>query len=67
MLTGELVPVDWHGLPVQVLNDPDWSSEVLILKCVLTFKNRQGVSRWCIACKSIYKDDSNNDILINIF
>ena len=30
MLTGELVPVDWHGLPVQVLNGPDRSSEVLI-------------------------------------
>ena len=30
VLTGELVPVDWHGLPVQVLNGPDRSSEVLI-------------------------------------
>ena len=26
MLTGELVPVDWHGLPVQVTNGPDRSS-----------------------------------------
>ena len=32
MLTGELVPVDWHGLPVQVTNGPDRSSEVLILR-----------------------------------
>ena len=23
VLTGELVPVDWHGLPVQVTNGPD--------------------------------------------
>ena len=30
VLTGELVPVDWHGLPVQVTNGPDRSSEVLI-------------------------------------
>ena len=30
VLTGELVPVDWHRLPVQVTNGPDWSSEVLI-------------------------------------
>ena len=30
VLTGELVPVDWHGLPVQVINGPDRSSEVLI-------------------------------------
>ena len=30
VLTGELVPVDWHGLPVQVTNSPDRSSEVLI-------------------------------------
>ena len=29
VLTGELVPVDWHGLPVQVTNGPDRSSEVL--------------------------------------
>ena len=32
VLTGELVPVDWHGLPVQVTNSPDRSSEVLIGK-----------------------------------
>ena len=32
VLTGELVPVDWHGLPVQVTNGPDRSSEVLILR-----------------------------------
>ena len=25
VLTGELVPVDWHGLPVQVTNGPDRS------------------------------------------
>ena len=25
-----LVPIDWHGLPVQVTNCPDRSSEVLI-------------------------------------
>ena len=31
VLTGELVPVDWHGLPVQVLNGPDRSSKVLII------------------------------------
>ena len=31
VLTGELVPVDWHGLPVQVTNGPDRSSEVLII------------------------------------
>ena len=31
VLTGELVPVDWHGLPVQVPNGPDRSSEVLIV------------------------------------
>ena len=31
MLTGELVPVDWHGLPVQVTNGPDRSSEVLFV------------------------------------
>ena len=31
VLTGELVPVDWHGLPVQVTNGPDRSSEVLNL------------------------------------
>ena len=31
VLTGELVPVDWHGLPVQVTNGPDRSSEVLIV------------------------------------
>ena len=30
VLAGELVPVDWHGLPVQVSNSPDWSSEVFI-------------------------------------
>ena len=30
VLTGELVPVDWHGLPVQITNGPDQSSEVLI-------------------------------------
>ena len=30
VLTGELVPVDWHGLPVQVTNGPDRSSEVFI-------------------------------------
>ena len=30
VLTGELVPVDWHGLPVQVTNGPDRSSEALI-------------------------------------
>ena len=30
VLTGELVPVDWHGLPVQVTNGPDRSSEDLI-------------------------------------
>ena len=30
VLTGELVPVDWHRLPVQVTNGPDRSSEVLI-------------------------------------
>ena len=30
VLTGELVPVDWHGLPVQVTIGPDRSSEVLI-------------------------------------
>ena len=30
VLTGELVPVDWHGLLVQVINGPDWSSELLI-------------------------------------
>ena len=30
LLTRELVPVDWHGLPVQVTNGPDRSSEVLI-------------------------------------
>ena len=30
VLTGEVVPVDWHGLPVQVTNGPDRSSEVLI-------------------------------------
>ena len=30
VLTGELVPVDWHGLPVQVTNSPNRSSEVLI-------------------------------------
>ena len=31
LLTRELVPVDLHGLPVQVLNSMDRSSEVLIL------------------------------------
>ena len=31
VLTGELGPVDWHGLPVQVTNGPDRSSKVLIL------------------------------------
>ena len=31
VLTGELVPVDWHGLPLQVTNGPDRSSEVLIV------------------------------------
>ena len=30
VLCGELVPVDWHGLPVQVTNRPDRSSEVFI-------------------------------------
>ena len=30
VLTGELVPVDWHGLPVQVTKGPDRSSEPLI-------------------------------------
>ena len=30
VLTREAVPVDWHGLPVQVTNDPDRSSEFLI-------------------------------------
>ena len=30
VLTGELVPVDWHGLPVQVTNGPDRFSESLI-------------------------------------
>ena len=29
VLTGELVPVDWHGLPVQVTNGPDRSSGFL--------------------------------------
>ena len=29
VLTGELVPVDWHGLPVQVTNGPDQSSDRL--------------------------------------
>ena len=37
VLTGELVPVDWYGLPVQVTNGPDRSSEVLILAKLLTF------------------------------
>ena len=30
VLTGELVPVDGHGLHAQVTNGPDWSSEVLV-------------------------------------
>ena len=30
VLTVELVPVDWHGLPVQVTNGLDRSSESLI-------------------------------------
>ena len=29
VLTGELVPVNWHGLPVQMTNVPDRSSETL--------------------------------------
>ena len=39
VLTGELVPVDRHGLPVQVTNGPDRSSEVLIWvgACMLVF------------------------------
>ena len=30
VLTGELVPVDWHGLPVQVTKGPVRSSDCLI-------------------------------------
>ena len=30
VLTWALVPVDWHGLPVQEFTGPDRSSEVLI-------------------------------------
>ena len=30
MQTGDLVPVDWHGVPVQVINGPDRSSGFLI-------------------------------------
>ena len=37
VLTRELVPVDWHGLPVQVTNGADRSSEVLIL-CIIVPK-----------------------------
>ena len=36
VLTGELVPVDWHGLPVQITNGPDQSSEVLISSPLLS-------------------------------
>ena len=31
VLTGELVAVDWHGLPVQVINIPDQSSGFLLI------------------------------------
>ena len=30
VLIGELALVDWHGLPVQETNGPDWSSGFLI-------------------------------------
>ena len=33
VLTGELVPVDWHGLPVQVTKGPVRSSGFLNLQC----------------------------------
>ena len=39
MLTGGLVPVDWHGLPVQVPNGPDRSSEVLIASAGVLYYN----------------------------
>ena len=35
VLTGELVHVDWHGLPVQVTNGLDRSSEFLIAQYLL--------------------------------
>ena len=35
MLTGELVPVDWHRLPVQVINGPGQSSEFLFARLKL--------------------------------